>query len=194
MSTVVHQAGVAPLWRAARATVVAATSLCVALLGHLSGGGSAPSARAAMVTVAVAAALAYHLAARRWTVRTLSGFVLAVQAGVHLWCSIAAAQGGPVPPPTVPPSAVPDTAMLAGHLAAAVATVALLRHGDAALLSILSLVVARPARRLAYAAGALVVPARPQPSSDVRWAADSSPSVVLLLGPTLRRRGPPVGA
>ncbi|MBW9213611.1 hypothetical protein KV102_02040 [Mumia sp. zg.B53] len=192
MSTVVHQAAGAPLWRAARATVVAATALCVALLGHLSGGGSVPSGRTVVVTVAVAAALAYRLAARRWTVRTLSGFVLAVQAGVHLWCSIAGAQAGPVAPSTASPGAVPDAAMLAGHLVATVATVALLRHGDAALVSVLSLVVARPVRRLAYAAGALVVPLLPRPSRDVRWATDSSPPAVLLLGPTVSRRGPPV--
>ncbi|MGH1563253.1 hypothetical protein [Mumia sp. DW29H23] len=173
-------------WRAVRAGVVASTALSVALLGHVAGGGAVPSTPAVLVFAATASLLSYHLAARRWSVRTLTGLVLAVQAGVHLWCSTAA-------PATPEATTVPDSAMLLGHLVATVATVALLRRGEEALAGLAERVVARPARRIAYAVAALVAStSSPRTRRPARRAVRSAPLPLLLLGPTATRRGPPV--
>ncbi|MFD1827972.1 hypothetical protein [Mumia zhuanghuii] len=173
-------------WRAVRAGVAASLSVCVALLGHLAGGGAAPGGAAIAFTVVAAALLAHRLAAHRWTVRTLTALVVGVQGGVHLWCALAA-------PPEQGAATVSAGAMLLGHALATVATVALLRHGERALWSLTDLLVSRPVRRLAYAVRTL--PARL--AVDVAPAVTGAPAVRLhhlLLGAALWRRGPPARA
>ncbi len=172
-------------WRGARAGVAASLAVCVALLGHLAGGGRAPDALAVAVTVVVAGLVAHRLAARRWTVRTLTALVVGVQGGVHLWCATTA--------PSAPGSATASSgAMLLGHALATVATVALLQHGEQALSALTELLVARPLRRLGYA----LAPAgrRGAPVLETGVADGSAARLHhLLLGAALRLRGPPAG-
>lgn len=162
-------------------------ALGVAMAGHLAGGGAVPGTPAVLVAGALATALAYRLSDRRWSVRTLGGLVLGVQGAVHLWCSLTLS---PVAEPT---AASPDAAMLLGHALATVATVALLRRGEHALLALGDAVVVGPSRRLSYASRPCVaapathshLPARTRP---VR------PHLLIVLATTLTRRGPPVCA
>ncbi|KAA1419789.1 hypothetical protein FE697_017940 [Mumia zhuanghuii] len=173
-------------WRAVRACVAASTALAVAVAGHLAGGAAAPPASAVLVAGGLASVLAYGLSARRWSVRTLTGLVLGVQGVVHLWCSMAATS-----PVGAGVEAAPGPAMLLGHALATVATVALLHRGEAALLALGDVVVARPVRRLAYALRPRLVPQRVgAPHSG--GAAPPGLRPLIMLGATLSRRGPPV--
>lgn len=168
-------------WRGARVGVAASVSLCVALLGHVAGGGTAPRGPALAVAVVVAVAFASVISRHRWTVRTLTALVVGIQGGVHLWCVVAtpAGQTG---------AAVSSGAMLVGHALATAATVALLQRGEDALRALGEVLLRRPARRLAYA--------RCGPPLVVAAEAPVVEAVVprlrtLLLGVALRRRGPP---
>lgn len=168
--------------------MAASIALCVAVLGHLAGGGTAPGAASLAVAAAVAAALSYRIAGARWTPRTLTALVLALQGGVHLWCALTVPAGAPVS------DVAPGWAMLLGHAAATLATVTVLLHGEAALGGLAEQIVVRPVRRLAYAVGASA-PAAAVPLSRVELAVVGARALRRLLrAGALRRRGPPVCA
>lgn len=171
-------------WRGVRVGVAASSSLCVALLGHVAGGGTAPRGPALAVAVVAAAAFASVISRHRWTVRTLTALVVGVQGGVHLWCVVATPSG-----PTG--AAGSSGAMLVGHALATAVTVALLKRGEDALQALGEVLLRRPARRLAFAGGG------PSLVMDVEAAVVEAvvPRLhTLLLGAALRRRGPPVRA
>lgn len=164
--------------------VAASLSLCVALLGHVAGGGTAPRGPALAVAVVAAVAFASVISRHRWTVRTLTALVVGVQGGVHLWCAATTPSGQSG-------AAAPSGAMLVGHALATAVTVVLLQRGEEALRALGEVLLRRPACRLAYA--------RCGPSLVEAVEAPAVEAVVprlrtLLLGAALRRRGPPARA
>ncbi len=165
--------------------MAASLTLCVALLGHVAGGGSAPGGAPFVVAVVAAVAFASVLSRHRWTLRTLTALVVGVQGGVHLWCLVVAPSGGAG-------AAVSGGAMLLGHALATAATVALLQHGEDALWALTDAVLRRPARRLAFAGCAQEVVFSVEAPVVVESPATQLRS--LLLGTALSRRGPPARA
>lgn len=138
----------APGWRAVRIAVLGGSSLALAVLAHIAGGGRLPASAVLAVTALVLGLVAVPLTMRRCRMRRLVPLLAAEQFAVHVLFSAAAAPPGCAAPAgshhavLVPctsgaPVAADLTAaaghgwgMWLGHAVAVVATAWLLARGE----------------------------------------------------------------
>lgn len=184
--------------RLLRASAASAVATVVAAVSHTFAGGAAPHP---LLVVSVAVFLlplaAVLIGIRPSRARTMLT-VLVSQALFHALFQLLGAPTSAAPGPSgghthqlpalgpLIPAALPDAAMLAGHLLAAAVTVALFWRGESTVRTIASWVRAllrRPVR---------AVPAsHPRPSAP---AHDPHPTIHAVVTASVSRRGPPVFA
>ncbi len=159
-------AGTVGAWRLLRGGVVGATATTLAVGGHsLADGQPPPWPILAAATVAIGAA-SIALSRLQWTLPRLLALLLVSQAGLHLLFLVQAppphAGHGHTEHPEPTTTLLPDDLeMLAGHVAAALATALLLRQGERWLCGVLEALGLRAVRLLGAALTVCVV--RPQP-------------------------------
>ncbi len=133
--------------RALRGGLVGATGVALGLAGHAAAGGPPPNVGAAAALSVLATVVAVRLSRHRWTLPSLVAVLAFAQAMFHVAFLI----GSPGATAPAPPAAVPDVAMVVGHIVAAVGMAVLLRYGEdlwwavAGLLGLHVLPLARPA-------------------------------------------------
>ena len=110
--------------RLLRGTVLGCATVLITVLGHAGGHGSLPEPGLLLLLAPLALALGALVADKRRSAAWMLGYVLAVQVLFHLLLTIASGHGHHG-------SVIPDTAMLLGHLLAALAVTIVLIHGDA---------------------------------------------------------------
>lgn len=161
--------------RALRGTVLGAVVFTLTVLGHAAGGGSLPGLTGAVVTMVLALALGMAVAERRRGLPTLAALLLLGQGLMHLVLSV-----------TTHAHTGTTSAMLVGHLVAAVIAAAVIDRGEET-----------AARWLAYLAQAIggldvvpVQPARLTPARSRAIRVDRSGACIVH---HVVRRGPPVG-
>jgi hypothetical protein len=160
-------AGTVGAWRLLRGGVVGATATTLAVGGHSLADGQPPSWQVLTTATVAIGAASIALSRLPWTLPRLLALLLAGQAGLHLLFLVQAppshaghGHSGHVPGPTT--TLLPhDLEMLAGHVAAAVATALLLRQGERWLCGVLEALGLRAVRLLGAALTVCVV--RPQP-------------------------------
>jgi hypothetical protein len=176
--------------RVARSAVVALSAIGLALLGHLTAGGSTPTPGTLTMVVLVVWLLSYGLSGRRWTVGPLVAVLLGAQLLFHVVFADATATHahfGSLAGDASPARGHSALLMLAGHLAAALLTALLLRRGEDWLWGLVGL-LARAWRAARIAAA--------RPLDATRALAGRQPGEVPaalgLLEHAVARRGPPV--
>ena len=161
--------------RALRGTVLGAMVFLLTLLGHTAGGGSLPGLTGGVVTMVLALALGMAVAGRRRGLPALIALLILGQALMHLVLSV-----------TTHAHAETTSAMLVGHLVAAVLAAAVVDRGEQ--------IAARWLAYLAQAIGGLdvvlVQPARLAPARSRAIRVDRSGACIVH---HVVRRGPPVG-
>ena len=161
--------------------VLALVVVLVSLAGHAAGSSMLPGLAGLLLAVALSAVLAVAVDPRMSRVR-LFGFLLGMEVLLHLVFVVSSEHhvGGGAS------MLVPSTASVLGHVAAAVAAVAVLRHGDRVLLSwsaLLSAAFGAPSLQLPSIAARPVLVAGPWDAHAVGADAQFS---------SHSRRGPPV--
>jgi hypothetical protein len=139
-------AGLGPgLVRTVRAALVSTVTVSVGFTCHALAGGMDPPLLSRLGVLLVAGALAFALSHWRWTVPRLSALMLAVELLVHLVCQELSPMAGMSMTGTSQPS---GSRMLVWHLVGAAVSVALLRHGEDVLWSLLESLTSRGVRLL----------------------------------------------
>lgn len=184
--------------RVARGAAVGATSMGLALAGHVAGGGALPSSTTATALLGLSVASSVALSGRRWTLSALLTVLLGVQVVFHIAFGDHRSAAGAVGAPGVAGVAgVADhqhaahslsASMVLAHLLAAAAAALLLRRGESWCWRLVAL-LRRPVQV------ARVFAARPVPPSRARpvRSADGPLPVLrsLQLADAQPRRGPP---
>jgi hypothetical protein len=180
--------------RRVRGGVLPASTVVLAVIAHLLGGGSAPAIPALALAALVFTAFAVAASDRQWSPLRALLVVVGAEAGLHAWFCLttsgpgidhAAFPGGPL--------------MLAAPAPAAAAVALLLAGGDGAIWQLLTLLVGRVGGAVRHLVGAGLVPLAapgdatgPMPAAAVLAAASWLGSgSVRRRGPPARRRGPP---
>jgi hypothetical protein len=138
-------------WRLLRGLIVGGVATALAVGGHALAGGGPPPWTTVVVLAVLLGTVATWLSRARWTLLRLLALLLLGQAGLHAVMVGAQPSGHPGHPHHVTESAsalLPEPAMVAGHVAAAVATALLLRHGEAWLGGVLAALALRAVRLL----------------------------------------------
>ncbi|MDO9380147.1 MAG: hypothetical protein Q7T56_14970 [Nocardioidaceae bacterium] len=165
--------------RLLRAAVPAVAAVLVAVGGHVAGGGAVPSVLVLGLVSTGAAMLSMLLAAQRWTARTVLGLLVALQAVVHLTCSLSSQTMG---------ADGSTAAMLTWHVVATAVTTAVLCWGESVLWSLVDVL---GLRRVDVLLSARV----PVDQADHSRVVTGSWVPLRLRGVTRRRlRGPPLPA
>jgi hypothetical protein len=190
--------------RLARAALGAGTCVLFALVGHLAGGGRAPSVPVVVVTTAFASAVCLALAGRQRRFPELFLALCVGQLGAHVAFSVDGRHGALMPGGAIdlsvsrslsPPAAtsqhgmlsvITSPAMALGHLAAAAAAAILLAYGERALWAAFRLLLRVMLARVSAA------PVTPRHTGPV-WltASDRVWYVGLVVSRWTSRRGPP---
>lgn len=195
--------------RATRATAAASLATFVALLSHVAAGGAPPSLLGVAVPWALSLLVCLGLAGRRLSAVRLTAAVTAAQALFHLLFALGVvplaaaatsstaaldAHAGHMPAaasfasPGVAATIVPDAAMLAAHVVAAIATTALLHRGELLLVG-LGVLARRIGLRLRAADRDVVMPVVSSPRRPIVVRMRPPRPRPLIASPA--RRGPP---
>lgn len=164
--------------RTPRIALVAVALAVVTMAAHTAGGGALDPISAGVVA-ALSGALAAGIAHRRIGMMRLAAAVLGAQAVLHLVMTVSAAHGSMH-------GHVSDGAMLAGHVAAAIITAAVVIRADA--------LVVRWRRLIGTALG-MALPATVPPIPAVARPSSTTPptgSPLRVLLHRVQRRGPPM--
>jgi hypothetical protein len=176
--------------RLVRSAVVALSANGLALLGHLTAGGSTPAPGPLMMLVLVVLLVTYGLSGKRWTVGPLVAVLLGSQVLFHVVFADATTTHGHHGSLAGGMSSAPGhpaLLMLAGHAAAAMLTAMLLRRGEDWLWGLVAL-LARAWRAVRIAAARPVDPTHASAGS----LPGEVPAALDLLEHEVARRGPPL--
>lgn len=164
-------------FRLARVWAVTGVALMISIGGHLLGGGDRPAPAVAAGLFVLLSMIVWRLSNHRLTPRIIAGALLLAQALIHLSCTVAS--DGPM--------SEFGPAMLAGHVVATVAAMAVLSRGEALLWRVLE-VISTPFRR--FRAFFSRAPIRRDPLRNGVWA-DRAPLLSRISRDAIVVRGPP---
>jgi hypothetical protein len=175
-----------------RGCTSAAVAVVLAATGHTLAGGAAAPAWLLLAVTLLAAPVAVAVAGRRPSLWRTAGIVVAAQALLH---TAFAAVGDAAPAPggghshavllaATADAAPADAAMVAGHLAAAAVTVAVIARAE----SVVQAALRGIRRLLRRVTPSLPLPVRPPLSAP----AFPTTATLTLLAAAVTRRGPPV--
>ncbi|WP_344776925.1 hypothetical protein [Gryllotalpicola kribbensis] len=187
--------------RALRGVVASALAVFVAALFHVAGGGSEPGAVAMVVSIVLAAPVSVLLAGRRPALWRLALSVGLSQFAFHFLFGLGQPSdirfAGDTTMAGMPgmrlhvtggaPAELASSSMWAGHVAAALVTIAAFRHGERLVRRMLALA----ARFLVTAFALVTAPIAPRPRPVAAALVPPALFPQFLVG-TTRHRGPPV--
>jgi len=170
-----------------RGGVLAASTVVLAVIAHLLGGGSAPATPALALAALVLTAFAVAASDRQCSPLRALLVVVGAEAGLHAWFCLTASSPG------IDHAAFPGgPLMLAAHAAAAAAVALLLAGGDGALWQVFTLLVGRVGGAVRHLVGAGLVPlAAPGDATGPMPAGAALAAASWLGSGSVRRRGPP---
>ncbi|WP_314147842.1 hypothetical protein [uncultured Leifsonia sp.] len=196
--------------RVVRGLAAAGTATFVAALFHMAGGGEAPSVVAVTLSLVFSTLASIALAGKRMVLWRVTASVAVSQFLFHALFSLSPSAsfsglpaGGHVHAGmhlTLIPGAgagadasllAGDAAMWASHVAAALLTIAALRHGERAFWAVCHVAFFRLRRFVDLVTAVLASPATPR-RAPIETAPATLPALDVVLG-GMRHRGPPVG-
>ena len=173
------------LWRHVRAAPVSLVAVALAVCGHTIGGGHAPSLTHFLTVWSLAAIVSWIASRRVFTIMTLTGVLVGIQAVTHLVSVFDAAPHGAHGSHA---HAHMSPAMLGGHVLATIISVAVLGFGEHTAWALAEALVLAPVRILTAARFPLPSPRDVNTRIEV---ARVRPTILLLrcIDPV---RGPPI--